>query len=192
MARQRQQFLAHHFYHLYNRGVNHERIFFLQRNYIYLLRLIQRGRKRYPVSFVAYCLMPNHYHLLVEPLADDVISPFMKHVFQSYVQGINRQQQRDGPLFRGRYEWVEVDEESYFRHVARYIHVNPVEAGLAASPERWQYSNYRDILGLRHGTLVSSALVPDRFANAETYRSFVEEHLEERKEIEGLDCYLLD
>lgn len=118
----------------------------------------------------------------------------MKHVFQSYNQGIDKQQQRDGPLFRGRYEWVEVDEDSYFRHVARYIHVNPVNAGLVASPERWRYSNYRDILGLRHRTPVSSALVPDRFANAETYRSFVEEYLEGRKEteIEGLGCYLLD
>lgn len=74
MARQRRQFLAHRFYHLFNRGVNHNAIFFLHRNYTYLLRLIQRERRRYPMAFVAYCLMPNHYHFLIEPLMDDVVS----------------------------------------------------------------------------------------------------------------------
>lgn len=116
----------------------------------------------------------------------------MKRVFQSYVQGINARQQRDGPLFRGRYEWVVVDEEAYFRHVACYIHLNPVEAGLIDAPEVWRYSNYRDVLELRKGTLVSPALVPDRFRTSEAYRGFVKRCIEERKEIEELDRYLLD
>jgi REP element-mobilizing transposase RayT len=94
-------FLAQHYYHISNRGVNRGEIFFCEENYLYLLRLIRKNLPRYNISIVAYCLLPNHYHLLLMPITDNTLNRFMKSLFGSYVQGVNKQQNRLGPLFQG-------------------------------------------------------------------------------------------
>jgi REP element-mobilizing transposase RayT len=185
-------FLANHYYHIYNRGVNREQIFFCEENYRYLLRLIRKNLHRYNISIVAYCLLPNHYHLLLLPMADNTLNQFMKSVFGSYVQGVNKQQNRLGPLFQGRFRHTLVDKDEYLIHLARYIHLNPVMAGLCDKPQEWGYSNYIDILGDRSGSLKDSTLVPDRFSDGEAYRGFVEEYLHSRKQIDGLEKYILE
>lgn len=122
-------FLANHYYHIYNRGVNREKIFFCDENYRYLIRLIRKNLPRYYIKIIAYGLLPNHYHLLLMPSADNTLNLFMKSVFGSYVQGVNKQQNRMEPLFQGRFRHAVVDKEEYFVHLARYIHLNPVMAG---------------------------------------------------------------
>ena len=116
-------------------------------NYLYLLRLLKKNVNRYALSIAAYCLMPNHYHLLLKSTRDNTAAPFMQSVFGAYVQAVNRQQQRQGPLFQGRFRAILIDREGYFAHLARYIHANPVLAGLAETPQAWPYSNYQDIIG---------------------------------------------
>ncbi len=185
-------FLAQHYYHIYNRGVNRGEIFFWEENYLYLLRLIRKNLHRYNISIVAYCLLPNHYHLLLMPIADYTLSRFMKSVFGSYVQGVNKQQKRLGPLFQGRFRHTLVDKEEYLVHLARYIHLNPVMAGLCDTPQEWMYSNYPDVIGERQGTLKDSSLVPERFSDGEAYRLFVEEYLHTQKQIQELEKYLLE
>ena len=94
-------FLANHYYHIYNRGVNRNDIFFSPDNYIYLLRLLKKNLGRYTISIAAYCLLPNHYHFLLKPEQDDNLHLFMKSLFGSYSQAINKQQNRQGPLLQG-------------------------------------------------------------------------------------------
>ena len=192
MPPRRIPFLANHYYHIYNRGVNRNRIFFSDDNYLYVISLLRKNIKRYSIDIVAYCLLPNHYHLLVKPNEDNNLSLFMQSLFGSYTQAINKQLEREGPLFQGRFHSILVDKDEYLAHLARYIHTNPVVAELARSPQEWPYSNYKDILGNRGGILKDSSLVPDRFETGHDYQVFVEDYLYSQREIKGLGNYLLD
>jgi hypothetical protein len=101
----------------------------------------------------------------------------MKSLFGSYSQAVNRQQDRQGPLFQGRYRSIWVNEDEYLIHLTRYIHINPVTSGLAPTPQAWTYSNYSDIIGLREGTLKDDSLVPLRFPTGDSYQQFVDNYL---------------
>jgi len=133
-------FAAGNYYHIYNRGTGRGLIFFNDDNYRYCLRLVKRYRAQYEVSILAYCLMPNHYHFLLQQDGDIPLSKFVNVLFNAYVQAVNRQRRRTDTLFEGRFRHAWVDREEYLIHLCRYIHLNPVKAGLVARPERWPYS----------------------------------------------------
>ncbi len=94
----------------------------------------------------AYCLMPNHYHLLVETPQPN-ISSGMKRINGIYAQAFNIRHKRTGHVFQGRFHSVLVDKESYLLRLSRYIVLNPVRAGLVAAPEEWAWSSYRPTIG---------------------------------------------
>ena len=192
MPFRRMPFLANHYYHIYNRGVNRNDIFFSPGNYTYLLQLLKKNLNRYTISIVAYCLLPNHYHFLLKPERDDNLHLFMKSLFGSYSQAINKQQDRQGPLFQGRFRSIWVDEEGYLVHLARYIHLNPFTAGLADTPQAWPYSNYLDVIGQRAGILKDTTLVPEHFQSGNAYRQFIKDYMDHGQAIEGLERYLLE
>jgi REP element-mobilizing transposase RayT len=192
MPVRRTPFLAGHFYHIYNRGVDAGRVFFSLDNYEYFLSLIANKLRRHGIRIVAYCLMPNHFHLLLGPDLDETVPAFMNGLCGAYTQALNRQRGRQGPLFQGRYRSVEVEAEAYLIHLARYIHLNPVVSRLVVSPIEWPYSNYADIIGRRQGGLGDSSLVPDRFARGDDYREFVEEGVHDQAAPQGFGGFLLD
>lgn len=179
-------------YHIYNRGCNKEPIFFSQDNYYFLLRKMKSSRQQYGVNILAYCLMTNHYHFLVQQLTDRPLSDWIKMLFNGYVQAVNKQQQRSGTLFEGAARHVWVDNEAYFIHVARYIHLNPVEAGLVQKAEDWLFSNYSEWIGVRPGQLVDQEFVKTYFPTPADYRTFVEEYSDDRRAETALQNYLLD
>lgn len=191
MPHRRISFRAGNFYHICNRGVNANTIFFSHDNYIYCMRLIEKNSKRYLVTFIAYCLLPNHFHFLLKPEKDNNISQFMNSLFGSYTQAVNKQLARQGPLFQGRFRAVLVDREEYLIHLARYIHLNPVMAKLINTAQEWPFSNYLDVIGLRESTYKSTTLVPQRFETGEVYRHFVEDRLYKTPVVNGLEKYLL-
>jgi putative transposase len=165
--------LAGHYYHIYNRGVNRKEIFACNENYRFLLRRINQFVHGYAVRFIAYCLMPNHYHFLLRVESDGAISPFIQRLFNSYTQAFNRQQRRSGTLFEGRPKSKLVDDEKYVLHLARYIHLNPVRKGLVDHPRDWPYSNYREWVGIRAGKLYDPEFVQAYFPNPKLYEDFV-------------------
>ena len=103
--------------------------------------------KRYRFLCYAYCLMDNHYHLLIETQEGN-LSRGMRQLNGVYTQAFNRRHGRSGHLFQGRYKSILVEKESYLLEVARYIVLNPVRAGLVRSPGRWRWSSYRATAGL--------------------------------------------
>jgi REP element-mobilizing transposase RayT len=146
-------------YHLYNRGVNRQEIFFENKNYLYFLFNIER----YLLTFsdlIGYCLMPNHYHLLIylretsevsstsEVPATSEVSNAMMRLSVSYTKAINNRYDRVGPLFQGAFQAKFVDADDYLSQLLGYIHLNPVTSGLVNSPEEWIYSSYHDYLSL--------------------------------------------
>jgi putative transposase len=180
------------YYHLYDRGVGKGTIFFTPGNYEHCIRLLERYHRRYGATVIAYCLMPNHYHLLVRQESDEALSTFVGTLFNAYVQAVNRQQSRRGPLFEGRFHHVWVDREEYLIHLCRYIHLNPVQAKLVKSPEQWRYSNYLEWLGQRAGALIDETFVRDRFSTPSSYRSFVTDYMDESWPRHEIQRYLLE
>ncbi len=185
-------FAAGQYYHIYNRGAGKEKIFFNPGNYEYLLRLVKRYVKPCGVSVIAYCLMPNHYHFLLRQENEIPLSKFVNLVFNAYVQAVNQQQGRTGTLFEGRYRLAIVDDWGYLVHICRYIHYNPVKAGLAKIPQEWPYSNYADWIGLRSGTLKDDNFIPDHFASANDYIRFVMDYGEEVETAKRMSKYIFE
>ncbi len=172
------EFRAGHYYHLYNRGANRQPIFFRDENWGYFLKRPRHYFLPELIDILAYCLMPTHYHLLVYLRIDNLSRRIMQPFSLSYTKAINKQQDRVGPLFQGRFQAVWVDRDEYLLHLSRYIHLNPIAAGLVARPEEWVFSSYRDYLSLREGTLPVPGEVLSQFPSRQAYQEFVESYRE--------------
>lgn len=185
--RRKVEFCAGYCYHIYNRGVARQPIFFNDGNWYFFLKRLREHFTSDLVDIIAYCLMPNHYHLLVYLRCHDLSSRIMQPFTVSYSKAINAQQRRVGPLFQGPFQAILVDTDEYLLHLSRYIHLNPVHAGLAARAEDWEFSSYRDYLGLREGTLPKPGLVLGQFPSPQVYRQFVADYVDaDRRVIQHL------
>jgi REP element-mobilizing transposase RayT len=198
MPRRTVPLVAGECYHLFNRGVNREKIFFERENYLFFLRRLRQHlfgetqtsevlkTSEVSTSIIAYCLMPNHFHLLVQPHSDQ-LSRQMQKLSISYTKAVNKRYGRVGPLLQGQFQAVQVDRNDYLLHLTRYIHLNPVEAGKVERSEDWEFSSYRDYIGLRQGTLPTPDAALSQFPDPGAYQEFVESYSsDERKMIEHL------
>ena len=121
------------FYHVINRGLERLEIFRSKKDYRAFLDLCLELHKRFGLIFHAYCLMPNHYHLMVEtPEAN--LGRALRHLDGVYTQGFNKRHKRVGPLFQGRYKAILMEKEAYGVELSRYIHLNQI--GRASCRER--------------------------------------------------------
>jgi len=183
------QFSTGDYYHLYNRGNNRERIFFERENYLFFLRRLRQYLL--PIlEVVAYCLMPTHYHLVVqiktnktsEVLKTSEVSRAMMRFSVSYTKAMNKRYDRVGALFQGAFQAKRVDSDAYLAHLSRYIHLNPMLAGYGSSPEEWEFSSYAEYLGLRDGSLPVPEIVLAQFPSREAYQAFVEDYAPTERE----------
>ena len=187
MPRREIAFEPGEYYHLYNRGVNRERIFVEPENYLFFLRRL-REHLMSVLEVVAYCLMPTHYHLLVqvkqtsEVCETSEVSAAMMRLAVSYTKAVNRRYERVGPLFQGAFQARHVERDEYLLQVSRYIHLNPWAAGYVGHAEEWEYSSYPDYLGLRQGILPAPGAVLGQFSSPNAYRQFVEGQVPEAEE----------
>jgi putative transposase len=178
MPRRTTPLISGEYYHVYNRGNNRQDVFFERRNYLlflwsvrkYLLNATDLGAG---VTIVAYCLMPNHFHLLMH-LLDDHFSRRMQRLSISFTKALNTRYNRVGALFQGQFQAILVDTDEYLLHLSRYIHLNPVAAGLVARPQDWDFSSYREYTGTRSGTLVTPDIVLGQFGSRAEYSRFVD------------------
>lgn len=132
-------------YHVMNRGLNKNLIFFNDKSYKIFLEILEEACEKFSVIVQAYCLMPNHYHLLLQtPNAN--LSKFMQHLNGFYTQRYNKFMEKDGPLFRGRYKSILVEDDSYLLSLNRYIHRNPIN--LVNDLKHYKWSSYPSYLNL--------------------------------------------
>jgi putative transposase len=185
------QYYAGQYYHVYNRGVLRQPIFNSEENYHFLLRRAKQFLPLYQIHLVAYSLMPNHYHFLIEVFRDGALSSFIQRLFNSYSQAFNRRQNRTGTLFEGRAKSIIVDKSEYVYALVRYIHLNPMIAGLVTTPEEWCFSNYLEWIDARNDGLFDPRFRNLFFSSAQEYKNFVLSDIPDAME-RKLSKYYLD
>lgn len=188
------------YYHVYNRGVAKQEIFCKRQDYVvflrflkeYLLPIDHEGRVELQginprrraitlngeVELLAYCLMPNHFHLMVKNISQNGLSRFMRAVSTNYAMYFNHEYKRVGPLFQGIYKAVGIDNEHYYTWITRYIHRNP-KSLLARDQPLWSYefSSYPAYLGLWSADWLKSDEIGGMYSKTKfksSYQNFVE------------------
>jgi len=129
------------FYHVLNRGNAGERLFLKTGEKEKFLEYIGKAVERFSIRVHAYCLMANHYHLLIETPRSN-LSAAIQWLNVSYATYYNKKHQRLGHLFQGRFKALLVDADEYLKELSRYIHLNPVRAKLVAKPMEYKWSSY--------------------------------------------------
>ena len=207
------------YYHIYNRGVEKRIIFENDQDYKVFLDYLKyslseppkpeeikktftlqglpfKGVPRLPKNFnekieiIAFCLMPNHFHLLVKQVDNSSLANFMMSLITRYSMYFNKKYDRVGSLFQGVYRAILINDESYLLHLSRYIHLNPSEftKDLASA-----YSSYGDYLGTRKTPWLKPDVILRQFNNkvgvefkkVNNYKDFVEKYNQEDKLILG-------
>lgn len=188
------------YYHIYNRGVEKRTIFLDEKDYKVFLSYLQfyltnplRGStpKSFPsqllhnhtqnIKIIAYCLMPNHFHLFVKQTDRYAINHFMRSLSTRYSMYFNKRYTRVGPLFQGIYKAVYIDNEMQYLYLSKYIHRNPLDLpGHEKSPKLvdYPYSSYRNYLGIIHQSWVNPTEIVEYFSKENhhaPYREFVED-----------------
>ncbi|MCJ7833101.1 MAG: transposase [Deltaproteobacteria bacterium] len=132
-------------YHVMNRGRRGVEVFTGPKDYRQFIEIINETARIWKLRIAAYCLMPNHYHLLVQT-PNGNLSRCLRHIDGVYTQRFNRAHGTDGPLFRGRYKSILVEADSYLLPLVRYIHRNPMRTGLAKTMAGYAWSSHRTYL----------------------------------------------
>ena len=134
------------YYHVINRGNYREKIFKNDRDREKFLEYLEKAGERFSIVFHTYCLMSNHFHLLVEtPEAN--LSAAMQWINVSYATYFNRKGGRHGHLFQGRFKAILIDADEYLKHLSRYIHLNPVRAKMVSTSSEYKWSSYPAFIG---------------------------------------------
>ncbi|MDA2936063.1 transposase [Patescibacteria group bacterium AH-259-L05] len=207
------KFANKHFYHVYNRGVEKRDIFLSEKNYVRFIHDLYEFNSVDPaqkftakigvpisdnfenkeinrlVNIVCFCLMPNHFHLILEQLNDGGITQFMQKLGIGYVYYFNLKYERVGPLFQGRYKAIHIDNENYLLHLSRYIHLNPVELveskwkeqgitnweNVNEFLEQYRWSSYLDYIGKKNfPSVIHNDIIRYYFGSLEEdYKGFV-------------------
>ena len=163
-----------------NRGRRSEVIFSEKADYSEFLDLLMEISEIWNANIAAYCLMPNHYHVLLQT-PEGNISRCMRHINGLYTQRYNRRHGFDGQLFRGRYKSILVCNDSHLLQLVRYIHKNPVRDGMVKDMEKYEWSSYKGYLSYSkkwkwlHKDYIFSMITPKKKGRLKPFIEFMED-----------------
>lgn len=205
-------FVNEQIYHVYNRGSEKRKIFETSRDYqrfIKTLRYYQLEGPKPRLSYffrkslfkpnfskkiteiIAYCLMPNHFHLLVKQLKDGGITELVSKLSNSYTKYYNTKYNRVGPLFQGEFKAVLIESDEQLIHVSRYIHLNPVASFLVKDLDKYDWSSYKEYLDQNDG-LCTKDQIRGFFKSLQEYKNFVLDQASYAQELELIKHQLID
>ena len=172
------------FYHVTSRGNEQRDIYKSEADRERFLTYLESAAERYGAVFHAYCLMSNHYHLMIET-PEGNLSRIMKHINNSYTNYFNIKRKRAGHLLQGRYKAILIEADAYAAELSRYIHLNPVRANMASSAEEYKWSSYRFYSEGTGPSWLSTGFVLGYFGNEpdeqrRNYRTYVMEAVWEK------------
>ncbi|RPH95285.1 MAG: transposase [Calditrichaeota bacterium] len=174
-------------YHIYNRVNDDVQLFYGDSDYCLFLKLWRESRFEECCRLYAYCLMPNHYHLLLKFTHADQFPGKMSRLFDRYLKKLNRTIQHSGRFFDNRFKNKIITDDSFLVYLCTYIHRNPLEAGLVQQLEEWPYSNYLEFVGKRRGKLWDEEFFHLYFSNHEDYEALIK-----NGSVSGLDPFIFD
>ena len=170
------------FYHVTSRGNERKPVFRTQADRRRFLSYLESAHERYGAIIHAYCLMDNHYHLLIETPRGN-LSQILHYLNGAYTTYFNTKRRRSGHLFQGRYKSILVEKDAYCQELSRYIHLNPVRTGLAESPARYPWSSYPSYVGMaKRPSWLTTEFILSQFGRSDeeakaNYREFVEKYM---------------
>ena len=211
-------------YHIINRGINSSPIFNDKRDYIRFIKtflyyqntpspfkfanflslpVIDRNRiseklseeKKWLVNIVAYCLMPNHFHLLLKQIAPEGIKNFMRLLGNSYSHFFNIKHSRKGPLFNGRFRAVHINTNEQLLHLSRYIHLNPYSSFVVKDIEKladYPYSSLSEYLGKTRSNSCQKDVVLNQFNSPKDYEKFVFNQADYQRSLQQIKRQILE
>lgn len=141
MARKRRVWYPGAIYHVMSRGNRKKNIFEDVEDYVRFLDMVQDAQEMYGFTVHAICLMTNHFHIEIET-SEVALSRIMQRIKSLYAEDFNYRHHYSGHLFEGRYNACLILNDRYFLEVSRYIHLNPVKAGMVREPAAYEYSSY--------------------------------------------------
>lgn len=211
-------FIENGLYHVYNRGVEKRNIFLDEQDYSVFLHLLKYylspvdNKNLHPllefqnfsivrprplanvekeVELMAYCLMPNHFHLLLRQISKDGMTKLLRRISTTYSMYFNKRYERVGYLFQGRYKAALIGSDNYLLHVSRYIHLNPLEL-TRSNPVSYPYSSYSHFLGMKRAVWLKPDFILKYFDTSKmlhflkkypSYKEFVEKYPTDSKDI---------
>ena len=209
---QKPAFATQYSYHVYNRGVAKQPIFRDTNDYLRILstfsfylekeiaqkystttkedlnKILSQTAKNPIVQINAYCLMLNHFHLIIKQLAENGISQFMSKTLNSYTRYFNTKHDRVGPIFQGDFKAVLIENDEQFSHLSRYIHLNPFIAEIIKSSANYRWSSYGQYLREEKNRLCT----PIYSTSKEEYKKFVEDYASYAIDIARIKKLLID
>jgi len=205
MSIRKTDFVPNEYYHIYNRGNSKQKIFHDKEDYERFLKLLflSNGNNNFKIYFIkndviydfnrgqqfvdigAYCLMPNHFHILITQTEEGSISKFMQKLTTAYVMYYNEKYKRTGSLFEGKFKSEHVNNDRYLKYLFSYIHLNPIklieskwkEVGIKNEVKaidflkNYKYSSFKDYLkeSRRESIVLNKKSFPDYFPTAKTF-----------------------
>lgn len=181
-------------YHLYNRGNNRENIFFDKTDYKSLMfrigillgfkpeKLMENEISKTPFSRIristksglfklhCFCLMPNHFHLMIEQCGKVSISNFMLRLSTSFSMYMNKKYKRVGHVFQDQFKSVRIETNRQLMWTSAYIHMNPVKSKIIKEPSNYAWSSYRDFIGNRDTNFLEKDLIIKTFENLNNFQ----------------------
>ena len=176
------------YYHVIQRGLERRQIFSTDRDKERFLQYLRDSQDKYGTIVHAYCLMDNHYHMIIQtPLSN--LSNIMHYINTSYVVYYNRKNKRVGPLYQGRYKSILIEQDEYLFHLSRYIHLNPIRAKKVKEVGEYRWSSYHDYVSdISDGSWIETNMILGNFGKTinksrQEYKKFVIAGVGKDKEI---------
>lgn len=202
------------YYHIFNRGTDKKTIFTSANEYKRFIDLLQFYQYQKSVRFsyfskeernklikeksgeqlveiICYCLMPNHYHLLLKQRADEGISRFIRVITISYAKYFNTIHDRSGILFQGNFKAIRIEDNDQLLQLSRYIHLNPLTGFVTENIDDWVWSSFHEYTSSKAG-MCDRTIVFDQFKKKGDYLHFIENNNNFQKDLSALDNLLID
>ncbi len=141
-------------YHILNRGNNKQGIFQKEHDYMAFVNLMLEAKRRWPIKIFAYCLMPNHFHIILIPVQAERLSKWMQWLMTSHVRRYHKHYGTSGQIWQGRFKSFIIQNDEHLITALRYVEANPVRSHLVNLAEDWLWSSHKETIGKRNHYLI--------------------------------------
>jgi putative transposase len=173
--------------------------FYLQPNPPIRFSIYRTSKNRFPVdlshrlvTIICFCLMPNHFHLILRQEKDNGIKQFIQRVSNSFAHYFNVKYKRRGHVFEGSFKAVRVETEEQLNHLSRYIHLNPVTSYLVKDPHDYPHSSYKVYIGEETSDIIDCSFVLNHFSSFEEYKKFVLSQKDYQRTLKSIERLLFE